>query len=57
MLVNDDDSKEIPITLSVDDLNEKVNGYMNNGTVKRVWVRRALDFLCGADLADKEDDG
>lgn len=46
--------KEIPITLSVDDLTEKVNHYMHNGTLKRVWIRRSLDFLCGADLAKEK---
>lgn len=46
--------KEIPIELSVDGLTQKVNNYMHDGTVKQVWIRRALDFLCGADLAEKE---
>jgi hypothetical protein len=48
--------KEIQITLSVNDLTEKVNNYMPNGTVKRVWVRRSLDFLCGANLAEEKSD-
>lgn len=48
--------KEIPVEVSVDELTERVNSYMHNGTVKQVWIRRALDFLCGADLAE-EDDG
>jgi hypothetical protein len=29
---------------------------MHNGTVKQVWIRRALDFLCGADLAEEDGD-
>jgi hypothetical protein len=36
-------------------LTDKVNDYMHNGTVKQVWIRRALDFLCGANLAQDED--
>lgn len=49
--------KEITVEVSVDELTERVNGYMHNGTVKQVWIRRALDFLCGADLADADDKG
>lgn len=48
--------KEIPVDVSLDDLTEKVNQYMHNGTVRQVWIRRALDFLCGADLAEEEGD-
>ena len=47
--------KEIPIGISVNDLTGKVNDYLHDGTVKQVWIRRALDFLCGADLAKEED--
>lgn len=47
--------KEISIEVSVEDLTEKVNEYMHNGTVRQIWIRRALDFLCGADLAEAED--
>lgn len=49
--------KEIPVEVSVDELTERVNGYMHDGTVKQVWIRRALDFLCGADLAEEDEDG
>jgi len=48
--------KEITVEVSVEDLTGKVNDYMHNGTVRQVWIRRALDFLCGAGLAE-EDDG
>jgi hypothetical protein len=48
--------KEISVEVSVDGLTEKVNQYMHDGTVRQIWIRRALDFLCGANLADEEDD-
>jgi len=52
-----DGQKEIPVEVSIPVLTEKVNDYMHDGTVKQVWIRRALEFLCGADLAEEEDDG
>lgn len=53
-----DGSKELPINLTVDQLTEDLNDYMRDGSVRKIWVRRALDFLKGADLAksDEEDE-
>lgn len=48
--------KQISVEVSVEDLTEKVNEYMHNGTVRQIWIRRALDFLCGANLANEEND-
>lgn len=48
--------KKISVEVSVEDLTQRVNDYMHNGTVKQVWIRRALDFLCGADLAEEDGD-
>jgi hypothetical protein len=48
--------KEIPIEVSVSGMTERVNDYMHDGTVRQVWIRRALDFLCGADLAEEENE-
>lgn len=48
--------KKIPVEVSIEDLTQRVNDYMHNGTVKQVWIRRALDFLCGADLAEEDGD-
>lgn len=48
--------KKIPVEVSVEGLTQRVNDYMHTGTVKPVWVRRSLAFLCGADLAEEEGD-
>lgn len=50
-----DGSKKLPITVTVDGLTEELNEYMHDGRVRNIWVRRALDFLEGADLAEHED--
>lgn len=47
--------KEMPIDISVEGLTEEVNDYMHGGKVRNHWVRRALDFLCGADLAESQE--
>lgn len=52
-----DGQKEIPLEVTVEDLTENVNNYMNNGTVKQIWIQRALEFLRGANLAEEEGDG
>ena len=52
-----DGQKAIPIDLTVDELTWKVNDYMQDGSARNIWVRRGLDFLCGADLAKDEGGG
>jgi hypothetical protein len=48
-------SKELQITVTADDLTDGLDDYMHDGQVRKIWVRRALDFLEGADLAENED--
>lgn len=48
--------KAIPVEVTVDGLTDEVNNYMKDGTVRKLWVRRALDFLVGADLANEQED-
>lgn len=50
-----DGSKALPITLTVDEVTDELNDYMVDGTARKIWIRRALDFLCGADLAEEGD--
>lgn len=47
--------KAIPVEVTADGLTGEVNDYMKDGTVRTRWIRRALDFLCGAELADEEE--
>lgn len=49
-----DGSKKLPINVTVDGLTDKVNEYMHDGHVRRIWIRRTLDFLSGADLVEDE---
>lgn len=43
--------EKMPIPVTAEELQEKVNEYMHGGTVRQNWIRRALDFLYEADLA------
>lgn len=49
-------SKTIPIEESVDGITERINEYIQEGKVRRSWIKEALDFLCGAELAEKMDE-
>lgn len=48
--------KAIPVEVTVDGLTDEVNDYMKDGQVRNLWIRRALEFLEGANLADEQDD-
>lgn len=47
---------KLPITVSVPGVMEKVNEYMHDGRVRKSWIRKSLEFLEGAELAECEDD-
>jgi hypothetical protein len=46
--------KGIDIETSVDELVELVNEYMQVGSVRRQWISDAVEFLDGADLAERD---
>lgn len=50
-----DGSKKLSINLTVDQLTDELNDYMHDGRVRNSWVRQALDFLEGAELAEHKD--
>ena len=50
-----DGAKELPISITAGEVTESLNDYMVYGTAREIWVQRALDFLCGADLAEEGD--
>lgn len=43
---------KLPVTVSVSEITDKVNSYMHDGRVRKSWVRRSLEFLEGAELAE-----
>lgn len=43
--------EKIPIPITAEELQKKVNEYMHGGTVRQHWIRKALEFLYEADLA------
>ncbi|MFB6235513.1 MAG: hypothetical protein ABEH81_12425 [Halopenitus sp.] len=45
----------LSITVSVSGVTERVNEYMQDGQVRKSWIRRSLEFLKKADLAESED--
>jgi len=51
-----DGSKKLPFTVTIDQLTSELNDYMQDGRVRQIWVRRALDFLAGSDLVERESD-
>lgn len=48
--------KQIPVPVTAEELQEKVNEYMHDGTVRQHWIRNALEFLYEADLARESKD-
>lgn len=51
-----DGSKELTLDVTVREVTDSMNDYMKGGTVRPTWIQRGLDFLCGADLAEADDD-
>lgn len=50
-----DGAKALSISISAEEVTDSLNDYMVDGTAREIWVQRALDFLCSADLAGEGD--
>lgn len=46
---------KLQISVSVSGVTQRVNRYMHDGRVRKSWVRRSLEFLEGAELAECAD--
>jgi len=50
--------KTIPLKITLDEIQQRVNeDYLQNGHIRKTWIRDALDFLATANLARSTNDG